>query len=479
MFYSVSELQKKILKKELSSEEVVSETLEKIEALNPKINAIVYTANEAALSRAQKLDKMLSRGEIMGPLHGIPFTVKDSILTAALPTTAGTRGLKNFIPDKNATIIQRLIDAGGIVIGKTNCPELELSADTDNVIFGRTKNPWNFDCTPGSSSGGEAAAIASGIVPFGIGEDTTASLRLPAHYCGITTIKPTSGRVPRTGHIPYPGNILDGLWQLGPLARQVNDLEIILSIISGPDFIDPSVVPMPLDNSDTISAKHIRMAYHTDNKIVTPDASIQNAIVQVINTLQNKVKSCIYAIPPNQDVAAELCSKLYSLDKGVFIKSLLKDCGTAEPSPTLMKLLADLETNFTGLEVNQVLSDLYQYQSSLLNFFADYDILVCPPMPSSARHHEELARSFSGEEGNFNEAYNYYVYQIAYCLLGLPMMIVPVGLDEKHMPVTVQLVGAPWKEAALLHMGKIIEREFSFKHHYNNLFARLYEGAYV
>lgn len=474
MFDSVSELQNKIIKKQITSETLIEATLAKIKALNPQINAIVYMAEETALANARECDKLLRQGKLLGSLHGIPFTVKDSILTAGLPTTAGTMGLRHNIPQKNATVVQRLINAGAIIIGKTNCPELEMTVDTDNLIFGRTKNPWNFDCSPGSSSGGEAAAIASGMVAFGIGEDTTCSLRLPAHYCGITTIKPTSGRVPRTGHIPNPGNILDGLWQLGPLARRVEDLEIILSLISGPDWIDPSVVPMPLEGSDSIHLNQLRIAYHTDNKIISPAAPIQNAIIQVINQLQGKVQTLVHAIPPGQHLATELCSKLYSLDKGVFIKKLLKDCGTKEMHPQMINLLADLETNFESLEVNQVLSDLYNYQSNLLQFFADIDVLVCPAMPSSARHHQNVTQAFSDQETNFNEAYNYFIYQLAYSLLGLPMMIIPICLDEKGLPITVQLVGSPWSEAKLFNVGKFLEREFSFQDNYSLLFSRLY-----
>lgn len=473
MLDSITELQSKILNKKISSEELIKITLEKIKLINPQINALVYIAEETALAAARQCDKLLQQGKTKGPLHGIPFTVKDSISTAGLPTTAGTMGLRNHIPQKNATVIQRLLNAGAIIIGKTNCPELELTADTDNLLFGRTKNPWNFTCSAGSSSGGEAAAIASGIVAFGIGVDTTCSLRLPAHYCGITTIKPTSGRVPRTGHIPPAGNILDGLWQLGPLARRVNDLEIILSLISGPDWIDPTVVPMPLDHSDTINLKHVRIAYHTDNQIVSPEKSMQDAVLQTINILQNRVPTITHAIPTDQHLATELCSKIYSLDKGEFIKQLLATCGTKQSHPQLITLLESLATNFDNLNVNQVLAELYDYRSKLLNFFSNHDVLICPPMPSTARTSAQVNNAFADEGMDFNHAYNYYIYQLAYCLLGLPMMIVPVSLDENGLPITIQLVGAPWSEASLLHIAKLLEKEFSFQENYKILSRRL------
>ncbi|MFN7097101.1 MAG: amidase, partial [Gammaproteobacteria bacterium] len=410
-------------------------------------------------------------GKYRGPLHGIPYGLKDLFAVKGTKTTWGAAPYKDQTIDEDSYVYTKLKESGAVLVAKFTLGALAMG---DWWFGGRTKNPWHFDYSPGSSSGGEAAAIASGIVPFGIGEDTTCSLRLPAHYCGITTIKPSSGRVPRTGHIPNPGNILDGLWQLGPLAREVRDLEIILAIISGPDWIDPSVVPMPLVDSELINLSQIRIAYHTDNKVLSPESAIQNAIIYAVDILKNNVKTITHAIPAGQDQATELCSKLYSLDKGRFIQRLLKSCGTTDIHPSLLKLLSDLETNFAELDVNQVLSDLYHYQSRLLTFFADHDVLICPAMPSTARTPAEINKPFVDQNTDFNKAYNYYVYQIAYCLLGLPMMIVPICLNERGLPITVQLVGAPWSEAVLFRVGKFIEEKIAFHDNYIQLFSRLY-----
>ena len=175
----------------------------------------------------------------------MPITIKDSLDTAGIISTAGTKGHASFIPQQDATVVARLHAAGAILLGKINTSEITMSYETDNAVYGRTNNPYDLNCTPGGSSGGAAAIIAAGGSPLDIGSDTGGSIRVPSHFCGITGIKPTSGRVPRTGHIPPFGGVLDFLTQLGPMARFVEDLNLVLPIIVSVDGRDPEVIPMP------------------------------------------------------------------------------------------------------------------------------------------------------------------------------------------------------------------------------------------
>src|SRR3989454_93701 len=279
IYASATTLARAIRAKEISSAEVVHAYLQRIEAVNPQLNAVVQLRAEAAQAEAHAADAALARGQIMGPLHGVPMTIKDSLDTAGVITTGGTTGRSTYVPTQDATVVARLPAAGAILLGKTNTPELTLAGETDNLLYGRTNNPYDVSRTPGGSSGGAGAILAAGGSVLDIGSDTGGSIRLPAHFCGIAGIKPTSGRVPRTGHIvPFGMGAVDALTQLGPLARYIADLSLILPIIAGIDWRDPAIVPMPLGDPKAISIQGLRVAMHTDNGIMAPTPETAAAV---------------------------------------------------------------------------------------------------------------------------------------------------------------------------------------------------------
>ena len=241
IYASAKSMAQAVRDKEVSAVELVEAHLGRIEEVNSALNAVVQLAAERARAEAVEADAALARGESKGALHGVPFTLKDSIDTEGIITTGGTLGRKDFVPDADATVTARLRAAGGILLGKTNTPELTYAGETDNLVYGRTNNPFDLSRAPGGSSGGAGAIVCCGGAAFDIGSDTGGSVRGPAHYCGITGIKPNSGRVPRTGHIvPHSFGAVDSLTQNGPMARYVEDLALILPIISGPDWNDPA-----------------------------------------------------------------------------------------------------------------------------------------------------------------------------------------------------------------------------------------------
>src|ERR1700755_3402173 len=223
-----------VAKREISPVEAVQAHLDRIAEVNPKVHAIVALA-DGALDAAKRAEAAVMSGATLGPLHGVPFTVKDSIDTAGVLTQRGSPIFKGRVPDTDATAVARVKAAGGILIAKTNPPEFATSIETDNLLTGQTNNPWNLDYTPGGSSGGESAAIAAGMSPLGIGSDLSISLRGPAAHTGVVGFKATHGRLPMTGHWP---RVPRRFWHIGPMARSVRDVALAYSLMAGPDGAD-------------------------------------------------------------------------------------------------------------------------------------------------------------------------------------------------------------------------------------------------
>ena len=259
-------------KREVSSKELTEVHLARIKEVNPAINAVVLVDVEGALATADERDRESARGESRGPLHGLPITIKDSLETAGLVTAAGTEGRAGFVPDEDATVVARLKGAGIVLMGKSNTPELTMTWESNNFVYGRTNNPYDLSRSPSGSSGGAAAIIAAGGSPLDMGTDSAGSIRMPAHYCGIAGLKPTQGRVSRAGHVPPHGmGALNSLNQVGPMARYVDDLWLALPVISGVDGRDPAIIPMPLNGPDSVSLHGLRCLYFTGIGDVEPD----------------------------------------------------------------------------------------------------------------------------------------------------------------------------------------------------------------
>jgi amidase len=284
-FLSAHQLANGIREGEFSSQEVLEAHLDQISRHNAALNAIVTLNEEQARQRAKAADEALAHGEIWGPLHGVPVTIKDVFETAGMRTTSSFRPLANYVPQQDATVVARLRQAGAIILGKTNTPEMAGDEQTNSPLFGRTNNPWNLECTPGGSSGGSAAAVASGMSPLDIGSDIGGSVRNPAHFCGIFSLKPSDYRVPFTGHIPPPpGSKGRGLLRYfltpGPLARSVEDLRLALTLIAGPDERQWEVPPIPLTASPTRNLRDLRLAW-SDDFGVPISAEIRSALADL------------------------------------------------------------------------------------------------------------------------------------------------------------------------------------------------------
>lgn len=449
VYASATELARAIRTEEVSSEEVVDAYLQRIEKVNPILNAIVQLSGEEARAQANEADADIARGHIRGPLHGVPVTIKDNIEVAGMICTGGTKGRASFIPEQDPTVVARLRTAGAIILGKTNMPELGLAFETDNLVYNRTNNPYDLACTAGGSSGGEAAIIAAGGSPLGLGNDMGGSIRLPAHFCGIAGIKPTTGRVPRTGTFPWPSNWLDFLWQTGPMARFVEDLILTLPIIAGVDWRDPMVVPMPLGDPETVDIKKLRLAFHTDNGVMSPTSETEDVVKKAANTLADAGASVKEDRPEGIEKSFEIFSSLGAADGGAGIEKLLHAVGTTEMHPWSQALLKLYRASaMTTAEFSSLMLKWTMFRSSMLSFMERYDVIVCPVCAYPAQPHGTTLKA---------EKIPAFSYTMAYNLTGWPSAVVRGGASLEGLPIGVQVVARPWREDVALSVAKYLE----------------------
>src|SRR3974390_1137394 len=254
-----------IREKKISPVELAEAHLAKIERLNPKLNAFVHIDRDRVLRAAHDAEAAVMRGEAVGPLHGVPISIKSSIEVAGLRCEAGTRLRAGFVATQDAPLVARLRRAGAIVLGVTNTPELLMAWETDNLLYGRTNSPWDLARTPGGSSGGEAAAIASGMSAGGVGSDGGGSIRVPAHFSGICGLKPTPGRIPSTGHFPPSGGPFALIGVVGPMTRTVDDLKLLFEVMQGPDDGESCAAPVPVRWPSGAEVKRLRVGYFEDD----------------------------------------------------------------------------------------------------------------------------------------------------------------------------------------------------------------------
>lgn len=431
--------------KQVKSADLVRAFLDRIERVNPQLNAVVHSTAELALKYAARYDAELADGQLRGPLHGVPMTIKDSLDTADAITTWGTLGRKDFRPGADATCVARLKGAGAIMMGKTNTPEFTLWFQTDNSVYGRTSNPFDVTRTPGGSSGGAAAIIAAGASPFDIGTDTGGSIRLPSHFSGIAGIKPTSGRVPCTGNALPNSGVIARLSQPGPMARRVDDLERVLGVIQGPDFIDPNCVEAPLGTSKDVDIHGLRIGYHADNGIKSPMPDIRRALGNACDLLREAGIEPVEARPTGIEMTNFIMARVFSADGGELVDSLLEDCRTTKPSPRIAASLAHRGPPVNQREFAQTIILWDNYRSSMLDYFRHFDILICPVNAHTAIPH--------GQEEDMAA----YSYTTAFNLTGWPGVVIRAGTDESGLPIGIQVLARPYREDQCLAVARWLE----------------------
>ena len=448
LFSSARSIARSIQAKEVSAVEVVDAHLRRIDEVNPKLNAVVKLAGDRAMAEASEADATLARGESLGPLHGVPITIKDSHDTEGIVSTGGTLGRKDFVPDADATAVARMREAGAIVLGKTNTPEFTLSFETDNLVYGQTNNPYDVSRTPGGSSGGAGAIIAAGGSAMDLGTDTGGSIRVPSAFCGLAGLKPTSGRVPRTGHIvPWGLGGMDSLTTIGPMARHVEDLWLGFSTIAGPDGIDPFIHPVPLGDPASIDIAGLRVAFYIDNGTVAPIPEVEAAVRSAAEAIAGCGGEVVEDIPSAITESGDSnVSSVLVADGGAGVRRLVDKAGTKQVHP-MMSWFLDAEP-ISAAEYTALLEQMDAFRSRMLSFMENYDAILCPVRPWPALPHGETLTSEASPADYYTSAYN---------TTGWPGAVVRVGTSTEGLPISVQVMCRPWREDVAVALAAVLE----------------------
>jgi amidase len=420
--------------RQLSASEALEACLARLHEQNSRINAVVTLDEEGARRRAREADAARARGELWGPLHGLPMTLKDGFSTAGMRTTAGYEPLRDYVPNEDSTVAARLKAAGAIIFGKTNVSPLLGNIQSDNPIFGRTNNPWRLDRTSGGSSGGAAAALLTGMTPLEVGSDYAGSIRIPAAFCGVYGLKTTEHRVSMWGHIPdLPGQVRRHrlLWSIGPMARSIEDLALCYGVIAGPDGRDMDVPPVGLGTTaDGRPATGLRIAWAGTFPGVPVERSIREAIADLAIKLEQAGMQVGEALPP-------VDFKEIAQHRLVISRAVMDDT------------LPTMEEYITALDARDRITRAWEI------FFDEWDALVCPVTMTTAFPHcsTEGTIAVDGEEVNYWRA-------IGHCapfnFTGQPVVAMPVGWDSNNLPIGVQLVGRRWGEERLLAIARAL-----------------------
>lgn len=447
---SAISLAERIRTGEISSVELVRLHLEQIQRINPTVNGVVEMLAESALAEANEADRKIAAGEACGPLHGVPFSIKDSIDVRGTKCTAGTLGRRDApVAERDATLVARLRRAGGIPIAKTNLPDLLFSYESDNLIYGRTNNPYDVTRTPGGSSGGESALIAACGSPLGLGSDSAGSVRIPAAFCGIASIKPTSGRLPRTGHVPPAGGWIEALWQIGPMARWTEDLMLAMDLLASEDEEDFTSPPIPL--LDAAEMSKLKVAFFTYNGFARCKPEIEEAVRQCARFLWQQGARVEERVPPGVADAYELELALLGADGAAGIDSYLESVGSSRVHPLLSGFVHHLRphrTDTSGFAARWAQWD--EYRTEMRRFFAKYDAIICPVYTQTA-----LLHGGSLDKKNFEG----FSYTMAWNVAGAPAATVRCG-EHNGLPVNVQVVAKQWRDKTALAICAAIESQF-------------------
>ncbi len=471
------ELGNKIKNKEVSSVEATKEALASIKAKEERLNCFVTVDEEGAIKRAEEIQARIDKGELTGPLAGVPVGIKDNMNIANMLTTCSSKILYNFKPTFNSTAVEKLMNAGAVVVGKTNMDEFAMGSTSETSYFGPTKNPWDLERVPGGSSGGSAAAVAANEVPFALGSDTGGSIRQPASFCGVTGIKPTYGRVSRYGLIAY-GSSLD---QIGPLAKDVRDCATVLEIISGKDDKDStSVAEAGADFTSALvdDVKGLKIGIPKTYFSEGLDASVKENVLKAAKTLEEKgaiveefdLGLVDYAIPAYYIIAsAEASSNLerfdgvkygYRTDSFLDLHNMYKKSRSegfgAEVKRRIMLGSFVLSSGYFDAYYMKALRTKALIKAEFDKAFEKYDMILGPVAPTTAL---KLGESLSDPI----KMYLGDIYTVSVNLAGLPGISLPCGFDDKGLPVGLQLLGKHFDEKTILRAAYAFEQTRSYE----------------
>ncbi len=468
-FRSATELAADIRCRRIGSRELLEHYIARIARYNPAINAVIATDFDSARQRADEADAALARGELWGPLHGIPMTVKESFDVAGFVTSWGSPDFQDYRPERSALCVERLVAAGANIFGKTNVPLFLGDIQAYNALYGTTSNPWDLARTPGGSSGGSAAALAAGLSALEAGSDIASSIRTPAHYCGVYGHKPTYGIITTRGQL-VPGRVaFTDIAVLGPMARSAEDLELALQIMAGADEADAQAwhVRLPPRRKERLS--DFRVAVMLDAPHAEVDASVQEPIAKLAELIGRAGAAVSFEARPAIDT--EEADLLFRRLLGAALSGRQSDQLFAEN----LRALKDLPSLDTSSRAQALRNATLSHRDWLIanearhkmrikwaQFFQDYDLLLCPAAATVAptHHHEgepfERPLSVNGKQVPLSSQFFWCGYS---SLALLPSTVAPVGITPEGMPVGVQIVGPQYGDLTCIHFARLLEQQ--------------------
>jgi Asp-tRNA(Asn)/Glu-tRNA(Gln) amidotransferase A subunit family amidase len=453
---SAAELIGLMRSRQVSPVEVVAAHLGRVEEINPSINALVTIAPDA-IDRARAAEQFIASGGEVGPLAGLPITIKDTIDTAGLRTTSGSRLRAVHVPERDAVVVARLKAAGAIILGKTNTPEMAIPYETDNPVFGRTNHPEDQTRTPGGSSGGEAAAIAAHLSPAGIGSDLSGSIRVPAHFCGIAGLKPTNGLAPMAGHVPEATGTLALGAAIGPMARRVADLILLLSVISD------APAPVSLDESAS-KLSGFRLAWYVADGISPVTEATARAVRTAAKMLEDAGLDIREELPPSISQGQRLWVELFSKPSRQQLHDRYRG-QMAEAGPLVSQSLASPAANTLEDRINlaeslaKAVVEREAHREVLLRWMNETPLILAPVCATPAFEH---GASRVQVERMSISVFRACSYAQTFNVFGFPAAVVPVLRSPEGLPIGVQVVATPGNDSLALTAASIIEHAAQF-----------------
>jgi amidase len=456
IYSTIAEVITSIKSRKISPTEVVDATIDRIAKCEPQLHCFAHLDAEGARQQALVADTAITRGDHLGPLHGVPVTIKSNIDVAGWPCSAVSLLRKDYVAERDAPVVTRLRSAGAIILGNTNTPEMLMAYESNNLLTGKSSNPWDLSRTPGGSSGGEAAAIASGCSFGGVGSDGGGSIRVPAHFSGICGLKPTPGRVPSTGHYPPGAGALSWLGVVGPMARTIADVRTLFGIMAGPDPGDALSAPVPVrDVANDLKTNGFRIGLLESSALGKASSETQSALQKAEILLAGQG----FAIEPLQlsglDHALDLWWFFFGPVVGHLFEPTVK--GHEDQLSPILREYFSYAVPESPVSLDALLSACAErdiVRAEILAQLRDVPILLSPVSSAPAFGHGEGTYR-PGAEHCYRDTMRYSQWLN---LTGFPGVSVPVGLSSEGLPIGVQVIGRPHEEELVLAVAERLEQ---------------------
>lgn len=440
----------------VSIPELAEAHLGQIARLNPYLNAFADFDADRVRADARRL----AAAAVVGPLHGLPVTVKSSIAAAGFKCEIGSLINKDDIPHEDAVVVARLRAAGALILGTTTCPEFLMAYETDNLLYGRTSNPWDRARTPGGSSGGESAAIAAGMSAAGLGSDSGGSVRLPAHFTGICSLKPTPGRIPGRGHLPPCVGPFSVLGAIGPMARTIQDVSLLFTVLSGQDANDPASPPVPMRGYSPRDLRRIPIGFFEDDGLVPVTPETRAAVDAAADALREAGFRVEPFRPRTLEQLRRLWDTFFVQCGAMFYEPAIR--GKRDRLSPIFKQFLEIDEAQPKVSASQLLSawaELDLLRSKTLQEMSDFPVLLCPVASIPAWRHGERSWTINGQAVAYLDAVRHTQW---FNVLGAPAAVVPVGRSPEGLPIGVQIAARPFEDEIALGIAAVVDAAFGY-----------------